>query len=138
VDEGRPAGNVRFPKGDVRQPKSLVPITGMPTEMTYRDADSVVVLGDGEFGPVSIAVWEYTVGDPADWTTEFIDLLTVLTRLTGLEEQQGDLLDRVLASPLRTKQNLEQSGVYWPAGPQDRTVRNPITALADESTLDLQ
>ncbi|MGH3542091.1 MAG: type ISP restriction/modification enzyme, partial [Mycobacterium sp.] len=75
---------------------------------------------------------------PSEWTTEFIDLLTVLTRLTGLEGQQADLLDRILAGPLRTKHDLEQSGVHWPKGPQDRTVRNPITATVDVPTLDLQ
>jgi hypothetical protein len=165
----RPSGNVRFPKGDARQPKSLTPITSMPVQMTYRESDSVVVLGDGEFGPVSQAAWEYTVGGrnvvsswfnyrkkepggrktsrldsihtntwPSEWTTEFIDLLTVLTRLTKLEEQQADLLDRILAGLLRTKHDLEQSGVHWPAAPKDRTVRNLITAAADGSMLDLQ
>jgi hypothetical protein len=169
ADGGRPPGNIRFPKRDARQPKSLTPITSMPAQMTYRESDSVVVLGDGAFGPVSQAVWEYTVGGrnivhswfnyrkkepggkktsaldsihtntwPSEWTTEFIDLLTVLTRLTGLEEQQADLLDRILAGPLRTKHDLEQSGVRWPTRPKDRTVRNPITAAADGSMLDLR
>jgi hypothetical protein len=167
--EGRPPGNIRFPKGDARQPKSLTPTTAMPAEISYRESDSVVVLGDGEFGPVELGVWEYTVGGrnvltswfnyrkkepggrktspldsihtntwPSDWTTEFIDLLTVLTRLTGLEEQQAELLDRILAGPLRTKHDLERSGVRWPSGPQDRTVRNLITATADDPILDLQ
>jgi hypothetical protein len=166
---GRPPGNIRFPKRDVRQPKSLTPITSMPAQMTHRESDSFVVLGDGEFGPVSQEVWEYTVGGrnivsswfnyrkkepggkktsaldsihtttwPSEWTTEFIDLLTVLTRLTKLEEQQADLLDRILAGPLRTKHDLEQSGVRWPIAPKDRTVRNLVTAAADGSMLDLR
>lgn len=145
----------------------MTAITGVPEAMIYRESDHVVVLGDGEFGPVSAAVWEYTVGGrnilsswfnyrkkepggrrsspldhihetswPADWTTEFIDLLTVLTRLVALEVQQADLLDRVLGGPLRTRGDLEQSGVHWPAEPKDRAVRNPLSAPTDDPTFE--
>ena len=58
----RPQRNVRFPPGDARQPLSLTPITSMPATITYDKARQVVVMGDGEFGPVSAAAWLYTVG----------------------------------------------------------------------------
>jgi hypothetical protein len=147
----RPAGSIRYPKGDARQPQSRTPITQMPEVMTYDAGRAVVALGDGEFGPVTPEVWEYAVGgrnvlkswfnyrkkvpggkktspldyihvevwDP-DWTTEFVDLLTVLSRLVELEPAQADLLERILAGPLLTMDELRVAGVRWPTKPADR------------------
>lgn len=55
---------------------------------------------------------------PADWTREFIDLLTVLTRLAELETAQADLLAEVLAGPLLSMEALATQGVHWPTGPR--------------------
>src|SRR5665647_441731 len=57
--------------------------------------------------------------DP-EWTTEFIDLLTVLTRLVELEPAQADLLERILAGSLLTMDDLRVAGVRWPTKPADR------------------
>lgn len=62
----------------------------------------------------------------AGWTTEFIDLPTVLDRLVKLEEEQADLLRRILDGPLYSRADLTESGTKWPAGPKDRKVRYPI------------
>lgn len=51
---------------------------------------------------------------PSEWTTELTDLLTVLTRLTALEDRQAELLDRILAERLLSMQDLEANGVRWP------------------------
>jgi len=59
------------------------------------------------------------VWDP-DWTTEFIDLLTVLTRLVELEPAQADVLERILAARLLTMDALRTAGVRWPTTPADR------------------
>lgn len=150
----RPAGNVRFPQGDPRQPLSLVAITGLPASMTYDAARAVVTIGTGELGPVAPEVWDYEVGgrnvlkswfnyrkavpggkktspldhmhvdawDP-DWTTELIDLLTVLTRLVDLQPAQEDLLQRILRGPLQTMRDLAAAGVRWPTKPVDRKPR---------------
>jgi len=56
----------------------------------------------------------------ADWTTEFIDLLTVLSRLVELEPAQADLLARVVAGPVATMEGLREAGVRWPTTPADR------------------
>lgn len=66
---------------------------------------------------IHVEVW-----DP-DWTTELIDLLTVLARLVELEPAQADLLDRVLAAPVHTVDALRASGVRWPIAPADRRPR---------------
>lgn len=60
---------------------------------------------------------------PSEWTVELIDLLTVLTRLVELEPAQADLLDRILAGPLATKDDLAERGVKWPTTRKDRAPR---------------
>jgi Type ISP C-terminal specificity domain/N-6 DNA Methylase len=160
--DGRPDGNIRFPKGDERQPLSRRPVTKMPEELTY-DADrKTLKLGDGEWGPVTPSVIEYEVGGrniikswfnyrkrnptgkktsplddihveewPNEWTVELIDLLTVLTRLVELEPAQADLLDRILAGPILTKDELAERGVKWPTTKKDRA---PHRASIDSGT----
>lgn len=168
ASDERPINDIRYPPADARQPKSLSPVSFLPPEMSYRATDEVVTLGDGEFGPVKQAVWDYEVGgrnivrswfnyrkaDPvfrrssalddihtdgwiADWTTEFIDLLTALDRVSELEGVQADLLRRVLKAPLFSMADLKDMDVKWPAGPQDRSVKYPIDIEADAPTLDL-
>jgi len=61
-ESGRPKGDIRFPKGDDRQPLSLKPITKMPEEMAYDAGTRFLKLGDGEWGPVGPAVIDYEVG----------------------------------------------------------------------------
>jgi hypothetical protein len=68
---------------------------------------------------------------PAEWTTEFLDLLTVLSRLIELEELQADVLNRVLAGPVHSRDGLTQR-------PKDRVVRYPVSLQVDSPTLDLQ
>lgn len=169
----RPVRDVRYPKGDPRQPLALTPISAMPDVMTY-DAQSRTIsvgagAGAGSFGPVEPAVWDFAVGGKnvlkswfnyrkalpggkktspldlihvdqwdADWTTELIDLLTVLTRLVDLEPRQGELLDAVLAGPVHTLGSLRSAGVRWPATANDRRPRHGAgqTAQGAMTTLD--
>lgn len=58
-----------------------------------------------------------------DWTTELIDLLTVLTRLTALEPAQAELMASILDGPLLTTAELEAAGTRWPKTKQDRNPR---------------
>ncbi|MEU0163687.1 hypothetical protein ABZ154_34160 [Streptomyces sp. NPDC006261] len=69
---------------------------------------------------VNAIVW-----DP-DWTGEFLDLLSVLTRLVSLEPQQADILESILASGLTTMDDLSGAGVRWP---QSRANRKPRFSL---------
>ena len=57
---------------------------------------------------------------PAEWSAEFTDLLTVLTRLVAAEPAQAELLDAVLAGPLLSMDTLSRHGVSWPTTPADR------------------
>ena len=74
-----------------------------------------------------VDVWD------ADWTTEFVDLLTVLTRLVELEPVQADVLERILAAPLLTTDGLTVAGVRWPVAASDRKPRRGIAAGAPEA-----
>ncbi|QNV40261.1 N-6 DNA methylase [Rothia amarae] len=56
---------------------------------------------------------------PREWSREFSELLSVLTHLVNLEEQQKKLLTKVLANPLFLREKLEEQGVVWPT-PKDR------------------
>jgi hypothetical protein len=70
--------------------------------------------------------------DP-DWTTDAIDLLTVLTRLVELEPAQADLLNQVLAKDLLTMDDLRTAGTRWPASQQDRKLRFSYGSVKDST-----
>lgn len=60
---------------------------------------------------------------PSAWTTEFTDLLTVLTRLVMLEDRQREVLESVVAGRLLNKADLAAHGARWPTEPEDRRPR---------------
>jgi Type ISP C-terminal specificity domain/N-6 DNA Methylase len=73
---------------------------------------------------------------PSEWTVELIDLLTVLTRLVELEPAQADLLDRILAEPIATMEDLAKRGVKWPTTKQDRAPHRGLgSGTAHQPTL---
>lgn len=72
----------------------------------------------------------------SEWTAEFTDLLTVLSRLVELEPAQAELLDKVLAGPLLTREVLVQHGVVWPGPGQRRPDYNPVAADDSEPDAD--
>ncbi|WHP16314.1 type ISP restriction/modification enzyme [Cellulomonas sp. ES6] len=74
--------------------------------------------------------------DPS-WTTELIDLLTVLTRLVELEPAQADLLDAILAGPVLTVAALQAAGVRWPTTAKDRRPRRGLPATQEDGSLGL-
>jgi Type ISP C-terminal specificity domain/N-6 DNA Methylase len=59
---GRPQADIRLPAGDPRQPMNTKTITSMPESISYDSARCALMVGDGEFAPVSRDVVEYTVG----------------------------------------------------------------------------
>jgi len=152
--QGRPAESVRYPAGDSRQPLSRVPIGEVPQTITFDPERQVILLGDGEFGPVLPEVWEYAVGGrnvinswfnyrkkepggragsplndihvnvwPSEWTDEFIDMLTVLTRLIEIQQAQAEVLEEILSDALLTSEGLAADGVRWPKTPNERKPR---------------
>jgi Type ISP C-terminal specificity domain/N-6 DNA Methylase len=58
---GRPELNVRFPKGDPRQPLALKAMTSLPDSISYDASTQTMRLGAGEWGPVIPEAWAFTV-----------------------------------------------------------------------------
>ncbi|MFD0227789.1 type ISP restriction/modification enzyme [Streptomyces hirsutus] len=61
---------------------------------------------------------------PSEWTSELIELLSVLRRLTDLAPAQDALLAAVLAGPVVTEDELRAAGVL-PVPPSARKSRDP-------------
>jgi hypothetical protein len=61
-DDGRPSNDIRFEKGDPRQPLSMKPVTEMPEQMSYDIETQTLRLGKGEWGPVRPEAIDYEVG----------------------------------------------------------------------------
>lgn len=78
-----------------------------------------------------------TEWDP-EWTTEAIDLLTVLTRLVEIEPAQANLLRQVLAGDLLTMNDLQMAGTRWPISSQDRKPRFSYKSLSSKDSADDQ
>lgn len=70
---------------------------------------------------------------PHEWTLEFTELLTVLTRLVSLEPMQAEVLEQILAGELITRDELVAAGVKWPETRDDRKPRRKVAA----DTLDI-
>lgn len=68
TDAGSPSGgagsgsDVRFPQGDPRRVMALKAPSQMPATMSYDAGREVLLLGDGEWGPVPRVVFDYAVG----------------------------------------------------------------------------
>jgi hypothetical protein len=71
-----------------------------------------------------------TAWDP-DWTSEFLDLLSVLTRLVGLEPQQAKTLDSILTGGVVTLDDLAAAGVRQPQSAADRKPRFSLDSAPD-------
>lgn len=65
-----------------------------------------------------------TTSWPTEWNGEFIDLLTVLTRLVDLQPAQAELLTQILNQPVASYTDLASAGVTWPTANND-TQRTP-------------
>ena len=60
--------------------------------------------------------------EPA-WTGEFIDLISLLTRLVDLEDRQATLLQSVAAGLLLSAEDLKTRGCSWPRSANERKPR---------------
>lgn len=72
---------------------------------------------------------------PHEWSLEFTELLTVLTRLVALESDQKALLDEILAGELSTVDELADAGVKWPQSRDDRKPRRKPTEDPHQLTI---
>ncbi|RYE40238.1 MAG: hypothetical protein EOP24_41560 [Hyphomicrobiales bacterium] len=71
---------------------------------------------------------------PSDWNSEFIDLLTVLTRLVALHPTQAELLDQVVTGPVASRDVLASAGVHWPQSGKDKQRKPDYSAATAPSS----
>ena len=76
-----------------------------------------------------------TTSWPASWTTEFTDLLTVLTRLIALESEQVSLLAAVVNGDSMTRTDFAGAGVVWPTTPRERRPHRAVIAVTNTPEL---
>lgn len=72
---------------------------------------------------------------PTAWTIEFIDLLTVLRRLTEMESEQAQLLSEIVGGDLVSVSQLQKNGVKFPAEATDRKPHFSIQSNSDAEAL---
>lgn len=71
-----------------------------------------------------------------EWNGEFIDLLSVLSRLVDLEPAQAELLDKILDKPSASYTDLAAAGVAWPSAAPNDPQRRPNHTPEDQGQQD--
>ncbi|MEU8622376.1 type ISP restriction/modification enzyme [Streptomyces sp. NPDC048623] len=140
----------RLPGG--RRPYVRAAIPARPTALAYDPVDEVLSLDDGRISPVPAAAWAYEVGGvrmleqwfahrtaaaepgtleaigpaawPQEWTSELLELITVLALLAGREEERTELVARAGAAGLGAG-TLREAGVL----PVPGRARRPASVL---------
>ncbi|MFE7749985.1 type ISP restriction/modification enzyme [Streptomyces sp. NPDC057428] len=144
-------GRPRLPGG--RRPYVRMAIPPRPDGLDYDPGTGTLALGTGRISPVPAGAWEFRVngvrvldlwwgrrttpsgaeglaalcppGWPQEWTSELLELITVLALLDELAPQQEALRDRLDADPGLTRDGLRGAGVL----PAPRSSRRPASVL---------
>ncbi|MFC9249677.1 type ISP restriction/modification enzyme [Streptomyces sp. NPDC057136] len=141
----------RLPGG--RRPYVRAAVPPQPTELRYDPDTEVLSLGEGHISPVPAGAWAFRVdgvrmlelwferrtavpagdglealrprGWPREWTSELLELITVLALLDGLRPHQEALRDRLAQAPKLSRSELRAAGILpVPAG-----ARRPASVL---------
>ncbi|MFE6892955.1 type ISP restriction/modification enzyme [Streptomyces sp. NPDC057694] len=146
---GTGAERPKLPGG--RRPYVRAPLPDRPTELLYDRAEDALLVGDGRISPVPAAAWDFQVSGvrvleqwfarrtapaepgtlaavrpktwPQPWTSELLELITVLTLLAELGPQQTEL--RSTLGDLITPAELTRARIL----PLPATTRRPATVL---------
>ncbi|MFJ9177480.1 type ISP restriction/modification enzyme [Streptomyces sp. NPDC102360] len=147
---GTDADRPKLPGG--RRPYVRAPLPARPTEILYDREEEALLVGDGRVSPVPAAAWDFHVSGvrvleqwfarrtapaepgtlaalrpaswPQPWTSQLLELITVLTLLAELGPGQAELREAALADPLTTK-DLERAHVL----PVPDAARHPASVL---------
>ncbi|MFE6779929.1 type ISP restriction/modification enzyme [Streptomyces sp. NPDC057702] len=150
---GTPAGRPRLPGG--QRPYVRAPLTTplAPDALGYDPEERALCLGNGRISPVARAAWEYHSGGvrvveswferrvapaapgtleavgprgwPQEWTSDLLELITVLTLLAELREPARELAKELADGPLITEGELRAAGVL----PAPESARRPASVL---------
>ncbi|MFE5630958.1 type ISP restriction/modification enzyme [Streptomyces sp. NPDC056470] len=138
----------RLPGG--RRPYVRAPIPARPATLAYEPAEETLSLGDGRISPVPAEAWEFQVGGvrmleqwfahrtapaepggleaigpaawPQEWTSELLELVTVLALLAGRDRARAALLTE---GPWLSGAALRDAGVL----PVPDAARRPASVL---------
>jgi hypothetical protein len=122
----------RLPGG--RRPYVRAPLPARPVEVGYDPAEEALLIGEGRISPVPPGAWDFSVGDirmlelwfhrrttapdlpvwPQEWTSELLELITVLALLSELREARPEL-----RGPHVTRAELRAAGIL-PVPPASR------------------
>ncbi|MFI8964194.1 type ISP restriction/modification enzyme [Streptomyces sp. NPDC053493] len=140
----------RLPGG--RRPYVRAAVPARPTELSYDADDEVLCLGEGRISPVPAGAWEFEVGGvrvleqwfahrtapaepgsleaigpaawPQEWTSELLELITVLALLAEAEPERAALTARAVASGA-DRGALREAGLL----PVPEAARRPASVL---------
>ncbi|MHC3462692.1 type ISP restriction/modification enzyme [Streptomyces flavovirens] len=141
----------RLPGG--HRPYVRAAIPPRPCALDYDPETRTLALDEGRVSPVPAGAWEFRVGGvrmlelwftrrtapegaeglaalrprvwPQEWTSELLELITVLALLDGVRPRQQALQDRLDRSPAVSRQELYAAGVLPPPAP----ARRPASVL---------
>ncbi|WEV29611.1 DNA methyltransferase [Streptomyces sp. 71268] len=146
-------GRPRLPGG--QRPYVRAALTGRlaPDALGYDPEERALRLGNGRISPVAYAAWEYHSGGvrvleswferratpgpagtldaigprdwPQEWTSDLLELITVLTLLAELREPTGQLRKELADGPLIAVGELTEAGVL----PVPEAARRPASVL---------
>ena len=135
-----------------------VPTNTYPEAFSYDEATKTVEVGEGEFGPVDPAVWNYEVSGlkvvqswlgyrmknrsgkkssplddirPTAWTfsTEFVKLLSIIEHFVEAEARAGEHLSKVIEGKL-----VEPSAIPEPTDDQRKAPQRTAKTLSGGAT----
>ncbi|MFG3020947.1 type ISP restriction/modification enzyme [Streptomyces sp. NPDC048254] len=143
----RDGGRPKLPGG--RRPYVRAPLPSRPLTIRYDPAEEALYIDEGRISPVPPEAWEFAMGEvkileawfaarttpaepgtlaaivprtwPQSWTSDLLELITVLTLLAEVREQQAGL---EIKAPI-TAAELTAAGVL----PPSKTARRPASVL---------
>lgn len=146
-------GRPRLPGGQRPYVRSALATDRPPGALGYDPDERTLSVGDGRISPVSPAAWEYHSGGvrvleswferrtapaapgtleaigptgwPQEWTSDLLELITVLTLLAELRGPARQLSAEVIAGPTIGAGELREAGVL----PVPEAVRRPASVL---------
>ncbi|MFE2375866.1 type ISP restriction/modification enzyme [Streptomyces sp. NPDC059398] len=141
----------RLPGG--RRPYVRAAVPPRPGALAYDPDEETLLLGTGRISPVPATAWDFTVGGvrvldlwfgrrnapaepgtlealrpsgwPPEWSSELLELITVLALLAGLRSEQRELRRKLASGPRIGRAELEAAGVL----PVPAAARRPASVL---------
>ncbi|CAM5603750.1 hypothetical protein SANTM175S_08556 [Streptomyces antimycoticus] len=143
----------RMPGGQRPYVRAALPSSGLPHSLDYAPDEEALLLGEGRISPVPRAAWEFQSGGvrvletwfeqrtaarepgtleaigpagwPPAWTSELLELITVLALLAELRPELRALADRLADGALIDAAELREAGVL----PVPGAARRPASVL---------